>query len=350
MSYPRPELQDLRDDAYAAIESIPGADARLRFSILNALGVMTAGAADGLYGYIEWLSKQILPDTAEDEFLDRHASLWLKGGRKAATPAAGAVTVTGTDLAPVPAGTLFIRSDGVQYQSTTDSAISGTTATVQVQATTAGAVTNAAGGQSLSIITPVPGVMAAATVSVGGLTNGTDIEKDADLKARLLARLRQPPNGGAAADYVQWALEVAGVTRAWVYPLEQGANTVVVRFVRDGDASIIPDAAAVALVQAHIDAARPVTVSLTVVAPVASPVNYQIQLTPNTTAVRAAVEAELRDLHLREAIPSGTLLLSHINEAISIAAGETDHVLVSPTTNVSPGVGYLATFGSTTWM
>ena len=149
---------------------------------------------------------------------------------------------------------------------------------------------------------------------------------------------------------MQWALEVPGVTRAWVYPLEQGSGTVVVRFVRDGDASIIPDAAAVALVQAHIDAVRPVTAAATVLAPVASPVNYQIQLTPNTAAVRAAVEAELRDLHLREAIPSGTLLLSHINEAISIAAGETDHVLVAPVANVSPGVGYIATFGSITWM
>ncbi|AEI76558.1 baseplate J-like protein [Cupriavidus necator N-1] len=350
MAYQRPELMDLRDAAYAAIEAIPGADARLRFAVLNALAVMTAGAADGLYGYQEWISKQILPDRAEKEFLDRYASLWLSGGRKQATGGAGLVTVSGTDGTVVPAGTLFIRSDGVQYASQADATVATGTASVSVLATTAGLSTNAVMGQSLTLVTPVPGLQSTAAVGVAGLTTGTDVESDDDLRARLLQRLQQPPDGGSAADYVQWALSVAGVTRAWVAPLELGPNTVVVRFVRDDDASIIPDAAEVAAVQAYIDSVRPVTAEVTVVAPVAMAVNFQIQLTPNTVAVRAAVEAELRDLITREAIPGGTILLSHINEAISLAAGETDHVLTSPSANVAAPVGQLAVFGSITWM
>lgn len=350
MAYQRPELMDLRDAAYAAIEAIPGADARLRFAVLNALAVMTAGAADGLYGYQEWIARQILPDTAEKEFLDRHASLHLPGGRKKATGAVGLVSHPGVDGAPVPAGTVYIRSDGVQYASQADATVVAGVASVTVKATTAGVSTNALLGQSLTLVTPVPGMRSAATVGVNGLTSGTDDEEDDDLRARLLQRLQQPPDGGSATDYVQWALSVPGVTRAWVYPLELGANTVVLRFVRDGDTPIIPDATEVAAVQAYIDSVRPVTVEFTAVAPVSLPVNFQIQLSPNTVAVRAAVEAELRDLIEREALPGGTLLLSHINEAISIAAGETDHVLVSPTANVAAPAGQLPMFGSITWM
>ncbi|MGT2507919.1 baseplate J/gp47 family protein [Cupriavidus basilensis] len=349
MAYQRPELLDLRDAAYAEIEKIPGADARLRFAILNALAVMTAGAADGLYGYQEWIAGQILPDKAEEEFLERHASLWLEGGRKGAKGASGLLSHSGT-ADTVPAGTVYIRSDGLQYTSTADAPVVAGVASVPVTANTAGLVTNSAMGQTFSVVTPVPNMQSTAVVGVDGLTGGSDRESIDDLRARVLQRMRQPPDGGSQTDYVQWALEVPGVSRAWVYPVELGAGTVVVRFVRDGDTPIIPDATEVAAVQAHIDLVRPVTADVTVVAPVAAPVAYQIQLTPNTAAVRAAVEAELRDLHQREAIPSGTLLLSHINEAISVAAGETDHVLVAPAANVTPSVGQLATFGSIAWL
>ena len=42
-------------------------------------------------------------------------------------------------------------------------------------------------------------------------------------------------------DYVAWATEVPGVTRAWCSPNGMGAGTVVVRFVRDDDDDPIPD-------------------------------------------------------------------------------------------------------------
>ena len=54
-------------------------------------------------------------------------------------------------------------------------------------------------------------------------------------------------------------------------------------------------------------------------------------------------------MHVRDAIPGGTLLVSHMREAISIAAGENDHALVSPAGNVTCLPGELATFGGVTW-
>jgi uncharacterized phage protein gp47/JayE len=134
-----------------------------------------------------------------------------------------------------------------------------------------------------------------------------------------------------------------------------GDGTVTVRVVRDNDASLIPDAAELAAVWAHIEAVRPVTGHLYVVAPIAAPVGFVIAgLTPASAAVKAAVEAGLRDLLAREAVPEGgygegRILVSHIREAISLAAGEYDHVLMSPPGNVTLTVGQMAVFGGITW-
>lgn len=356
MPFNRPDLPTLIERAVADLESrLPGADARLRRSNLNVLARVHAGATHGLYGYLDWLAKQILPDTADAEILERHANIWLAAGRVPVAYASGQATVTGTNGAVIPAGTVFKRADGAAYAVETEVTIAAGTAIVTIVAEVAGQAGNADAGSALTLDSPIAGVNAAATVTAGALTGGADVEDDDSLRARLLERIQQPPMGGSKADYVAWAKEVPGVTRAWCYPEEQGDGTVTVRFVRDNDASLIPDANEVAAVQAYIDELRPVAAELFVVAPVAAPIAFQIHLVPATASVKAAVEASLRDLLLREAEPEGgygegKILVSHMREAISLAAGETDHQLVSPAADVTPTVGQMATFGSIAWV
>lgn len=347
--FDRPSLQTLVSRARADIQSRLTVEELLRRNDPEALALALAGAAHGLYGNLAWLAKQILPDTAEAEYLDRIASIWLDQPRKAASAAVGSLDITGVSGTVVPVGTELVRTNGIVYAATAEATIAAGVATLAVQATSGGVDTSAPAGESLTFVSPVVGVNSTATVSAGGLTGGADIETDTALRARLLARIKEPPHGGAAADYVTWALEVAGVTRAWVYPLELGPGTVTVRFVRDNDASIIPDAGEVTAVQDYIDALRPVTAQVTVVAPVAVPLDFTISLTPGTAAAKAAVEAELKDLILREAVPGGTILISHIREAISIATGETDHVLTAPAADVTHTTGQMATMGAITW-
>jgi uncharacterized phage protein gp47/JayE len=350
MAFTRPDLPTLINRAEADIETrLPGADARLRRSNLNVLARVHSGAAHGLYGYLEWISRQVIIDTADGDILERHGSIWGVT-RKAASPAVGKVTVTGTNGAVVPVDSTLARSDGVQYTTDAEATISGGLAMIAVTAVEGGQAGNAAAASSLSFDTPIAGVSVSATVDAAGLTAGADIEADDDLRARLLARIQTPPHGGAAHDYIAWALEVAGVTRAWVYPAELGLGTITVRFVRDDDASPIPDAAEVLAVQAYIDSVRPVTAVVTVAAPIAVPLNFTIDITPDTAAIRAAIEAELRDLLLREAEPGATILLSHIREAISLATGESDHILTAPAANVTHTTGEMATFGAITWV
>lgn len=109
------------------------------------------------------------------------------------------------------------------------------------------------------------------------------------------------PHGGSADDYETWALEVPGVTRAWCRRNFLGPGTVGLFVMRDDDANPIPDVAQLAEVKAYIEPLRPVTAELYVLAPVQVTVVYEIRLTPDTSAVRAAVAVQLQDLHNREA-------------------------------------------------
>ena len=347
MPYERPSLPALIDRVRADVISRLEQDDVLRRSDAEVYARAVAGLSHSLHGFVEWLSRQVLPDTAEAEYLDRHASLWGVA-RKPAAVAVGTVTFTGLSGASVPEGAVLQALDGAQYTTTAAVTLVASTGTAAVVAVVPGAAGNRTAGQTLTLATPILSVQSGGVASA--LTGGADTEADDALLARLLDRIQRPPHGGASFDYVRWALEVPGVTRAWCYPLELGAGTVTVRFMRDDDATTaIPEPAEVAAVQAYIDSLRPVTAQVTVVAPVAAPLALTIAVTPNTQAVRDAVTAELQDLITREAEPGGTLLLSRIRAAVSAAAGESNNTVASPTADVTRTLGQITTLGAITW-
>lgn len=349
MPFERPTLPQLIDQGATEFESrLPGVLARVRRSLVGVINRVVAAGLAALYQYAEWLNKQAWPDQADAEYLNDHGARWGIP-RKEAVAATGSARLSGVDGTVIPLGTVLQRADGVLYTTTAEAVIAAGQAIVSVIASTAGQNGSTGINTALSLAAPIIGVAAAATAYTA-ISGGADIEGDDAYRARILQRIRQVPSGGSKADYVAWALEVSGVTRAWMYPGEQGAGTVVLRFMRDDDASPIPDAGEVATVQAYVDAVRPVTAAFTAVAPVAVALNFTIQLTPSTAAVKAAVQAELTDLLRREAEPGGTILLSHLKEAVSVAAGETDHVMSAPAANVVYATGQIATMGVITWL
>ena len=352
MPYETPELVDLRDQLRADVVSrLPGTDPLLANSYLGALVTGIAGSLFELYGYQDWIAEQAFIDTAEGPELARWASIWGLE-RVAAVKATGAVLVEGTVGTVIPAGTIWRSGNDQEYATDAEFTIPAAgNGNTDVTAVLAGAAGNAAVGVILSLISPVAGLTSQSNVSTE-IAGGADPETDASLRARVVERLRNPPRGGTSDDYEQWA--EAGhpdVTRAFARPLAGGLGTVTVYFMTD-DATTdgIPDAATVTAVNTYIQARRPVTAAVTVSGPTAAPLNFTIQnLTPMTQAVQDAVEAELRDLIRRESSPGGTLLVSHIREAISTAAGETDHVLVSPTANETAAATEITTFGTITF-
>jgi uncharacterized phage protein gp47/JayE len=350
MAFSRPTLEELVDrieNDFVSRLALSGA--LLRRSMARVLARVLAGASHLLHGHIEWVSRQIFADTAEAEFLKRIGRLFGVDANEA-TFATGNVTITGSNGTTIPAETVLVRSDGAEYEVDADVTIASGTATAALTALVAGQDGNCDEDTELSFASPVSGADSTATVASGGLSGGTDEEADEDYRERVLERLREPPQGGSESDYEAWAKEVAGVTRVWVYPQENGAGTVVVRFARDDDASPIPDSGEVDTVQDYIDARRPVTATVTVEAPTAAPLNFTIAVVPNTTAVKDAVEAELEDLLSREAEPGETLPISKIRTAIGSAEGLEDYTLTIPAADVTHTTGQLATMGTITWV
>lgn len=349
MAFNRPTLSDLIDQGAAEFESrLTGVLVRIRRSLVGVINRVQAGGLSTLYQYVEWLNNQVWPDKADEDYLADHAARWGIV-RVPAAAASGTVTFTGTNNAPIPAGTALLRSDGVQFLTSADVPISGASVSVTVTAADAGQTGNTDQGASLQLASPISGV-AATAIAATALSGGADIEDVESWRARILAQIRAKPQGGSVADYLEWALEVPGVTRAWVFPSEAAAGTVTVRFARDNDSSPIPDVNEVATVQAYIDARRPAASTTYVVAPIGVPFSPTIKVVPNTPAIQAAVQAELADLLVRAGSPGGTLLLSDIDEAIKAAPGLTDFQLPSPTASVTYTTGQLPVMGTITWL
>ena len=354
MPYDRPALAELDEALRADIVSrLPGTDPLLRRSYLGALARGMAGGLHELYGFQQWIADQAFPDTAESPELLRWAAIWGVTPVPAAQ-AVGAILVAGTTGTVIPAGTLW-RSGAEEPQDyETDAEFTIPAAgdgNINVTAVVAGAAGNLAAGAILNLVNPIAGLTSQSNVSTA-IEGGADLEPDASVRARLLARIQDPPRGGTSEDYVFWSRSAhPDVTRAWGRPLAGGLGTVTVYFMTDdATANGIPTATVVDTVQDYIDDRRPVTADVTVAAPTVSPLNFTIDsLEPMTQAVQDAVEAELQDLIRRESEPGGTLLVSHIREAISTSAGETDHVLTSPTANVTVQATHITTYGQTTF-
>lgn len=239
-NFSTPTLAELIDQAEANFNArLPGADSRLRNSVLNVLARTISGQTLLGFKYLDWVARQAIPDTADAENLDNWGRVW---GiiRTAATKAAGSVTFTGTNGITVPTGTQVQRADGVTYTTTADATIAVGSASASVLADEVGEDGNASASTGVTLVSPISGVNSTAVVAAGGLAGGEDIESDDGYRARILARIQQPPHGGAKSDYVQWALANAGVTRAWCTPLEMGLGTVMVRFVKDLNTDPVP--------------------------------------------------------------------------------------------------------------
>lgn len=146
---------------------------------------------------------------------------------------------------------------------------------------------------------PPASVASPAYVAAPGLIDGSDIESDADKRARMLFRIRNPTAHFNQSSIEAKAREVGGVTRVFVQEVTPAVGQVTIYFMRDRDLNPIPNAAEVAAVKAKIVEIKPAEISATdvvVAAPtaVAQPFTFSA-ISPNTASMKAAVEATLSE-------------------------------------------------------
>ena len=364
MPFNRPTLTELRTGADNDLRAaLPGSDPLLRFSNLRILSTILAGMANLLFGFLDWIARMAVPFTSEGEYLSGWAAL-VDVYQKAATTAGdrdigagGQTTFSGcTPTKVVPVGSLLVRGDGVDFITLAEVTIAGDgTAVADVQATEPGAKGNCAVGVILTLGSSLEGIQTNTTVSQA-VTGGADMETTDDFRSRMLKAYREPPQGGAESDYEKWALDVAGVTRAWAVGEAMGAGTVTVFFMMDiveavhqgfpqGTNGVATDETRAApatgdqlLVANHIFPLRPVTALVYAAAPVKQTVAFTIA---NTTSndQRTAIEAAIDEVFIRTAEPGGTVDILTIQAAVaSVPGAEDDGVTITtPAVNIVAG-------------
>lgn len=354
--YKAPSLAKLSQDIRAAFKSeVQGSDPWIWPNTFYIVGKVFAGLMRTLYQRLEYIHLQRFAATSSVEFLDAHG-FEIGLSRKYATLASGTVTFT-TDLAnSVPAGTRLVRGDGAIFTTDSDVTPISSPGTVSIRAAEEGVKGNTPAAATLTLETPIAGV-GAFTVDSNGLTGGADAETDASYRARILEKKRNPPHGGSPGEYIIWARQVAGVSRVFVQRATPEPGSVTILFMMDDSiySGGIPGAGDVARVKAYLESVAPASANIVVTAPTAVPVPVTITaLTPNTAVVREAVLRELRAMFRRRSQPGTpdadfTFSVSWINEAISIATGETSHTISAPSADVDVGDGEVAVMGTVTF-
>lgn len=363
MPFARPTLTALRNTAIQDITTsgVPGLDGLLRNSVLRVLAWVMSGLAYSVYGYLDWIARESVPFTATDEYLFAWAAL-IGVYQKDSTPATGFAQFTGTTGLALPAGASLTRQDGTPYTTTADATVDASgLLTVPIVAAINGVGTNADAGVAISIDPPFPGINSGG-VTASPLTGGADQETQDELRTRMLFQYAQPPQGGSAADYIEWALEVPGVTRAWiqssagqvqVYPMLDIANASHGGFPQGSDGCAMeeqrgPTATGDQLAVAdHIWPVQPVTALVFVAAPVPLAIDVTIaNLDPSTVEMEAAILASLTDAFLVIGEVAGTIYPSQLYQAISATPGVNRFDMTIPAAPVTAPPGALPVMGN----
>lgn len=345
MAYKAPTLQELIEDLEKAYATHIDDTRKMPVSVQKANARVLGYALNALYEYLEHMGRQIVPTTADGDYLRRHCSqigLYAKQKSKAS----GTVLIEGTIDSALSVGEFLRRGDGFQYVVAESVIVSSATQSIKVIADQAGVDGNCAAGTVLTFVNAIAGISPTATVELIGA--GADDETDKELLSRYVEYMRNLYMGGADSDYKKWALEVEGITRAWVYPHAMGAGTVVVRGMTPNG---FPDEILLQKTKDHIDSKRPVTVKrIYVLAPSSKLINLEIaNLQPNTQEMRDAITASLQSSFNTNSEPGGVVLVSKINSAILSTLNLIDYKLVTPTDNIQCADGELAVLGEITW-
>jgi uncharacterized phage protein gp47/JayE len=334
MAYPTLDYRQVRDGILRDIlNKLPTASVG-KDSDYYVRANATGSAVEGLYEHQKWISRQLFPDTADEDYLvSKHAN--PRGiYRKAVSFATGAVSFTGAVGSTIDIGCEQKSGSGIAVIATASGVVgAGGTVVLAAKASVAGVAGNLAVGTKLTLTAAPFGVQSTATVV--SMSGGTEIETPQALLARVLFDIRMPSSGGVTHDYYKWAMEVPGVTDAYVFTQRRVANGVDVVIETAGG---LPSAQLIADVQAHIETKRPPGSNVLVMAPTLVTVAVDgvlvlsgITLAEAIAAITVVLTNYFATLNVGDVVRRVTLLT-----LITSVPGVLDVVLAAPAGNVQP--------------
>ena len=212
---------------------------------------------------------------------------------------------------------------------------------------------------ALKFESPIAGIDDVVNVDANGLGGGDDQELDAALRTRMLERIQQPIAHFNVSEIVSISKTVPGVTRVFVFEITPSVGQVTVYFMRDNDATPLPDGAEVAAVKAVLETIRPANTDpddVIVLAPTALTVDFVFtDLQPNTAAMKAAVTANLEQF-FQEDTEVGVNIDSDAYRSVIFnsidpdsGASVTTFTLTNPAGDIAIGLGEIGLLGDITF-
>ena len=291
-----PTITEIKEQILSDIETATGKTAPLLpISVWSVISTALAGALYLVYKFIDWTRKQIFVNTADYE------GLILIGQEYGLFPNVsqewrGTASITGTNGTNIPIGKIYTRGN-FAYQVTVLATISSGSATLVLESLTSGSGPNLIATDILTESNPTVGL--SSTITIATITqSGRDEESIENFRNRISLRQKFPPQGGSVADYVQWTLEVPGISEAfpfldspgiiYVYPLLETTNPL----------ARIPDNSKLTEVENYLNSypLRPLNANINTSAFTEITINVAISnLQVDTPALRATIENEIND-------------------------------------------------------
>lgn len=298
----------------------------------------------------EWTLEQSFPQTAQGEYLDRHAA--MRGiTRQPAARAAGTLRFyteePAADTLTIPAGSVCMTEDAVRFQTTETAVLKAgeQTADAAAEAMEPGTAGNAA-AETVTLLTECP-VGIAGCVNVEPFSGGSGAEDDETLRARVLESYQRLPNGANAAFYEEQALRHEGVAAAQAVGRARGIGTVDVYIAALSGA---PDAALIEEVQADLQAKREIAVDVQVLSPSVEKVDVTVELDAGESDFSAVKEAVSRAAAawFTGRLLGKPVLLAELGRLIFSVDGVKNYHILAPTADTPGSAAVLPALGTLT--
>lgn len=291
-----------------------------------------------LYVQVDWVNRQCFPQTAQGDYLDKHAQ--LRGLERRAAVAAEGILRFETDQAPstdltIPAGTVCMTAGLVRFETTQEAVLQAGETMVEttVAAVEPGASGNVAAGTIRAMAVAPVGV--SRCTNPDGFSGGLDEESDEELRERVLETFQRMPNGANAAFYEQSAMSFPQVAAAAVVSRPRGVGSVDVVV---STAAGVPDSELLEELRAYFEERREIAVDVLVRAPEVQDVDVTIQIQTATNrdseTVRQAVEQAVRSWFDGRQLGQ-SILRARLGQLIFEVDGVENYVLTAPAADVT---------------
>lgn len=343
-------VEEIYEEMLSVFRRETGAEASAA-SDLSVRLYAVAAQVYGLYAQAEWLARQCFPQTAQGEFLERHAA--LRGlERREAVQAEGLIRFTvdqpaAADLT-IPAGTVCATAGAVRFE-TGEAAVlpaGETGVTVAAKAVEPGVAGNVPAGSILLMAVPPVGV--SRCVNPAAFSGGADAEGEESLRRRVMETYKRMPNGANTAFYEQGALSFDQVAACTVLPRARGRGTVDVVVATQAG---LPSAELLEELEGYFQSRREIAVDVEVKAPTAKGVAVKVKVTPEEGAdgqkVKAGVETALRAFFSGERL-SQDVLVAQLNQLMFSQPGVANCTVTAPASDVAVARGELPQLESLT--